>query len=276
MPENSLTDSGVPPFDQWKLIAADFFRGTVGGSGEVIGSPSWQQVFVLDMPGSIAFDASFNRGNDCVVLPGDASDWTVRQQGSFAVFSDGDTFVSIPVGTSGMALGFDDGLRTLVYSTVEQSMKIGEQAFAGVAEQVIAPVDGTKAPPSTMGGSAKLFMAEAGTATVGGRIEVFGTIGSEDITLVTGLIVLDASFNRGNDRVMLDDEIGAFEARLSGSTVRFHAGDLDVTIPVGTAGTQIGFRGGVEHTLVYDAAQEAVLLGHLAIGPDPVALGAIA
>lgn len=107
---------GPPSASDFRLFGADGFVGKIGGAGAVFGtSTGLQDISVLDLPGSISLDPSFNRGGDIVRLSGDAADWSVARLGSNALFSDGDTIVQLPVGVTGMAVVFDDGARAPVH-----------------------------------------------------------------------------------------------------------------------------------------------------------------
>jgi hypothetical protein len=254
--------------EDWRVFLSRFFAGSVGGSGAVFGADGDQSVTVLDQPGMITFDPSFNRGGDCVTLPGDAGDWTVSRAGSNAVFSDGDTIVTIPVGTAGMAVLFDDGARTLAYSADAGAITIGAQAVSYTAAPITAVSDNPKLPAATMGGSARLFLAEGGEAAVAGRFDIFGTASAEKVTVQSGEIVFDPSFNRGDDVIVLAEPIENFQIALSGSSALLASEEVDLTIPVGLTETWLRFTGAVVCELYYDAAAGNALIGGHVIGPE--------
>lgn len=129
---NDITQAQLSalPGDEFSFFVADGFAGEAGGGGNVFGTAGFQDIAILDAPGTVAFDPSFNRGGDIVRLAGDASNWQVSRSGSSTKFSDGDTIVTIPVGTAGMAVVFDDGVQTLRFDTGKNTFKIGDLSFA--------------------------------------------------------------------------------------------------------------------------------------------------
>jgi hypothetical protein len=249
----------------WRMFTRDGFVGEIGGTGEVFGTGDFQDITVIDTAGTVTFDPSFNRGGDIVRLSGDADAWFIERSGSNAVLTDGDTIVRVAVGTTGMALVFDDGARTLHYDSTAASMKIGDQSFAEGFTTVTAAADGVSLPT---GGDAdalaRLLLPEGGEVVAGGHLDVFGTNGAEKVMLTHGDITLDPSFNRGNDDVTLDDPVATFTAALSGSNVVLEGADTHLVIPVGT-GLALAFADG-EAALTYNAQLNEVLIGTQVIG----------
>lgn len=94
--------------------------------------------------------------------------------------------------------------------------------------------------------------------TVGGSdVEVIGTpSGGEIITVVSGNIRFDPSFNQGGDTIILPGPASDYTAYRSGGEVVFTRDDGLVTIrvPVGTAGIEIQFDGGDSRTLAFDTS----------------------
>ena len=84
--------------------------------------------------------------------------------------------------------------------------------------------------------------------------------GAETVNVTHGDIVLDPSFNRGNDRVTLDDPAAMYTAVLSGSSVVLQDADTHLQIPVGN-GLALAFPDH-ETTLTYNAALGQVLIGN--------------
>lgn len=253
-----------PLADDWRLFVEDGFTGTIGGSGLVVGTAEHQKITLADVAGTVSFDASFNRGNDIVELAGEASRWQVLRSGSNAIFTDGDTFVSIPVGSAGTLLLFEDGYRTLRFDSAGGTFAIGDQAFADLFEPVVAPaLDDPDLPdPAAVDAEGRLFLTPGALATAGtdDTLNVFGANGDEALTLLNGAIVLDGTFNRGGDTIVLDDLLSNFTATRVGSAVRLESDTLNVLIPFGSAGTDIAFDDGVL-SLVFDAAAGAPRLG---------------
>lgn len=85
---------------------------------------------------------------------------------------------------------------------------------------------------------------EAAVGSVG-QYEVFGTTGSETLFLAGDAdVVLDASFNRGGDTILIDGSADTYSARLQNANLILtsEAGAY-ILIPVGTVGTTIRFAG---------------------------------
>lgn len=262
---------------EWRLFAPDNFEGEIGGNGVVNGTAGYQHISVLDQPGKVTFDPSFNRGGDIVELAGDAGDWTIIRSGSNAVLSDGDTTVTIPVGTTGLAVSFDDGARTLRFDSAAESFKIGAQSFGNVAAQISAPADGTALPDGGPVDSsvAKLYLVAEGDVAIGSesKVEVFGTSEAEIVTVTGGEIQFDASFNRGGDTIVLDELAAGYTATRVGSSVRLDdGGDTQVLIPVGTFGLTIAFGDNDERELLFDPEANGIVLGDQLITTTPAAL----
>lgn len=266
-----------PPAEDWHLLAPKGYDGTIGGSGQVFGDSGYQHIAILDLPGSISLDPSFNRGSDIVRLPGDAADWQVMRMGSAAVFSDGDTFVHIPMGQTGAHIAFDDGNRTLFVDIASQSAMIGEQAFGSDLVPITAPDDQVLPPggPDPQA-TAQLLIASDASATASGKLDVFGAAGSETLDLFSGSITLDPSFNHGGDTLALHEVATDFTAQRIGSSVFLDGTGIDALIPIGPNGMTLAFSGGDERTLLYDDVLGQILIGDQQIGTDPVALAAIA
>ena len=79
------------------------------------------------------------------------------------------------------------------------------------------------------------------------------------MTLTHGSFALDPSFNRGGDKIVVDEPATDFTAVRFGSDVRLDGSDTDIIIPIGTAGTTIHFANG-DQILRFDTDLNAVLL----------------
>lgn len=261
------------------LLASPYTGISIGGSGRVFGTEFPEPIFVRDLPGTIVFDASFNRGGDEVFLPKDASEWTVFQDGSTAHLSDGDTTVVMPVGPKGLALGFDDGIRFLKYDS-NGDMKIGSQILEGVPAPISSPpIDGGYLGIDTpMQGPSVLFVspgdpisAYSGT----GPLIIFGTAGEEHLVLRGGTVQLDASFNRGGDTVTFELSASDITVEIDGSLARFHTTVegrfLDATIPIGITGIELKFDEGTA-ILKYDLVSSSYTIDQQIITGDPTVL----
>ncbi len=262
--------------NDFRLFAPDGFVGAVGGGGVVFGTGGLQDITLLDRPGEVRFDASFNRGGDIIRLSGNAADYTVALSGSSAVFDDGDSRYSIPVGTAGTRLVFDDGVRNL--ALVGGAVKFGGQTVTTTAADATAPTDNSALPGGANGASlARIFLAGGADVSLGGDQRVFGTTGAEHVTHLGGDLVFDASFNRGGDTLSLAGAPSAYSAYVSGSSAVIVTPDGLITIPVGTTGMTLDF-GGVERSLRFDAASQTIRIGDLSItgatAASPIALDA--
>lgn len=113
---------------------------------------------------------------------------------------------------------------------------------------------------------ARLILTEAGEdVDVGGNVAVIGTrSGGEVITVLRGVISLDASFNAGGDTVRLPEDAGSFTIRMSGAQAIFEGPGIRVTIPVGASGIDIAFRDSTR-ILLFDTARNLVRLGEQTI-----------
>lgn len=224
-----------------RLITGAGFTGTIGGTITVYGTPERQTITVADVAGTITFDASFNKGGDTIVLTKSASSYTIAQIGSTVVLTSGDQRIVIPVGTIANTIQFTDGDRGLVFSG---GVKIGDQTVSTSAVEIAtagAPKSALSADTSTF--AARLLL-NAESASVGGKVVVFGSPGAEVVSLVGGgSITLDPSFNRGGDTVLLPGAASNYTAQRSGSAVILKDTSTTVNIPVGPLGLTANFSG---------------------------------
>lgn len=98
---------------------------------------------------------------------------------------------------------------------------------------------------------------------------MFGTAQSEQITLLSGDVTLDPSFNRGGDTIRIDQPADAFAVVRLGSSLVLDSATLDIQIPVGQRTTLI-FWGDDERSLL--VSEGAILIGSQVIGLSPVVL----
>lgn len=271
-PALAIYEEAPDPAKGFRMFATDGFAGTIGGTGLVFGTAGTQSITVADRAGSIAFDASFNRGGDRIVLSGNAATWKASVAGSTIQLGDGDTSVAIPVGTTGTELVFADGMRVLRYDATAAAVKIGSQSIGAgsVTLEAAGTVAGTLAGLDTAA-SAKLFLPQTITLEAGGKLAVFGTSGDAGVVLRAGDVTFDASFNRGGDTLSFAQDGGDFTAVVAGSTVVLSDGASRYVIPVGTVGMMLDFADG-SRELVYDQFVQSVLIGTQQIGTTPVTL----
>ncbi len=115
--------------------------------------------------------------------------------------------------------------------------------------------------------------------TVGGRFNGFGdptdstVIGTrspgEEVTVIEGDIVLDASFNAGGDVIGLPGEADEYSAELIGSRVvlTYAAGEVRISIPVGETPNTIIFGGEDSRTIRIEDGQ--VFIGDQVVEQSP-------
>lgn len=197
----------------------------VGGEVTVVGTTSGGEVITV-LLGNIVLDASFNAGGDTVELPGAASAFTVRLVGSTAVLTSAKGTVTIPVGTAGLQVAFEDVSRTLRFDTASSSVKLGDQVLtssdtgvmpSGVSAQSVGTdsanvINGTAAADSIDG--------LAGNDTInglGGDDFIRGGDGDDTIDGGAGDDTIDGG--AGNDRIF--DNQGDY-AEIEGSAGNDH------------------------------------------------------
>ena len=267
----------IPSLNEFAVLASSGFSGSFGGYGNVFGTTNGVEIItVVDVPGAVRFDPSFNKGNDAIRLAGDAADWTIVRSSSAAILSDGDTFIQVPAGVAGMAIEFDDGVRLLRIDTAAGTLRIGSQAFGEDAVEIAAPAQSIDLPAvGDDDASAQLIMQTNGEVVAGGMLNVFGTTsGDETIELLFGEAGFDPSFNQGGDVLMLDGAAQSFTAERVGSNLLLTSTEITIEVPVGINGMAIEFTGGDERILRFDTEVSSFVLGDQQIGFDPIALAA--
>lgn len=94
---------------------------------------------------------------------------------------------------------------------------------------------------------------------------VFGTVdGHERVSVTSGTIVFDASFNAGGDVIELAGVRSGWTAQRSGSSVVLEATGTRVVVPISTATTTLAFADG-EAALRFDDATGRLFIGGQAI-----------
>jgi len=254
-----------------RLVAPSGFAGTWGGEGTIFGTrPGFQDITILDRPGSVTFDGSFSGGGDVIRLSGNAADYTGMVSGSLAILSDGDTEIGIPIGVDGTALVFEDGLRTLIFT--DGAVRIGGQSIGSGLTALTAPPESGAAPsganPDALG---RVVLGAGGSAAVAGKVDVFGTRGQETLEVLGGRANLDGSFSTGGDVIILNEAASGFTAHVSGSYAILVSDDIELLIPIGVVGATLRFADG-DRSLLYDSSVAAVVIGHQSIGATAVQL----
>lgn len=259
---------------EFRAVLSSGSTTTVGGVGQIIGTSSADFVIIPDEPGVYAFDPSFNKGGDVIRLPGNGSDYVVEIVGSSIYLQDDFLLLSIPVGPVGTALVFDDGARSLMYDPERGTVLIGEQLLDNDRVEVASLPQNLDLPSPDSGGSTKVLLAEAARVSVASDSVVYGTIASETIRYEGGSMILDPSFNRGGDHLVLG-EIDDFTAQVVSSNLVLSSARGEITLPVGLNSTFLQF-GEETAALRIDPVLGQVVLGDFVLGRDEVSLTAAA
>lgn len=248
-----------------RLVTLDGYIGSVAGNGTVFGTNGGgQDITVLDGSFNLSFDGSFGRGGDIVRLFGDAAGYTIGIMGSNAVFTNGETVVSVPIGLTGLTLVFDDGARTLLLDGV--NVKLGAQTLSTIMTGITASPDGKPLPVfDESAASGRLILFPDADVTVSGKVNIFGTNAAGDhLTFLGGKAVLDGSFAKGGDTLSLSGSAKDFSAYILGSNVVLTSSNVSVTVPIGVAGLTLEFDGD-ERTLRFDVGSASVRIGDQSI-----------
>lgn len=238
---------------QFRLIAGNGFAGTIGGAGGLFGANGVQDISITSAAGAITLDPSFNLGGDIVRLADVAANWTIQRSGSSALLFNGIQAITIPVGTQGLSLVFADGARNLVFNGT--SFAIGTQSFGDTPVDITAPGSAAPVVAGDATATARLVLAENGSATIGGNMTVIGTnSGKETVTTLGGVITFDPSFNAGGDSITLAGKLTSYSAKVSGSSMLLTSGNNSYSLPIGTTGTTLVFDDAFR-TLLYSSGQ---------------------
>ncbi len=263
-------------------VASRFFllvptagQAGVQGYGNVFGSiGGTQDVTVLDVPGRIVFDGSFNAGGDRIRLSGNAANYTVARSGATVEISDGDTVIAVPVGTGGADILFADGVRSLSLDASAGIVRLGSQGVSALATSITAPAAPAVATGAVDAASQALLLVNAGASAAAlGNQRVFGTIGgSESVTVAPGArLNFDGSFNAGGDTILLPGAAASYTASRSGATLTLTSASETITLPVGPTAYTLRFADG-DRAVVLDVAAATIRVGAQAIDAAPVAL----
>ncbi len=230
-------------------------------------------------------DGSFNRGNDVVNFAGLASSYSVSllNSSSILVTDAQGTSVSISVGTTGTTINFADASRTLVGAA--SGITLGTQrvasavALVAAGSGVVAPFapndDVGVLPGANLAQSNTLVLLQGAQVNLGEGSDptvIRGTNGIDVVEVATGnILVLDGSFNRGNDTIRFEGLAESYQIVRNGSSAVVITDDAgtSVTIPVGVNGTAIVFA---------DVARELIggsgglFLGDQQVGSVPAAI----
>lgn len=249
----------------YQLLLENGFKGSIGGNGAVFGTAGFQDITLFDAVGSYQLDGSFNQGGDIVRLPKAASAYKIHLTASSAVFDDGDTTYTIPLGSAGLPVVFADGVRKLAIDIGSGQAKIGSQTLTTTAASITALTDNTPLPSGVNPAAQSLMvLGEGSDVTVSGKYAIFGTQDNEHVRYLNGNLTLDGSFNQGGDVLHLSKAASAYSAYFVGSTVVLHSVDGNITIPVGVNGMTLDFAGD-SRILKIDPTAGAIVIGSLPI-----------
>lgn len=253
----------------------------VGGDLTVVGTRSGGEVITV-IRGTIVLDPSFNAGGDTLRLPDDAGFFSIRLAGSSVVLTGLGVSVTIPVGSSGMEVSFNDVSRTLRFDLATSSVKLGEQTVTATSA-LVSPAGGFPTQTGTEG--ADVIVGTEGSDVIdglGGADQITGGAGNDVIRGGEGGDDLDGSFGSdqlyggpGDDRIY--DNEGA-SAYLDGGTgndwlsilnyagTRFELiggdGDDMIELAVGTVGSSTIDAGpGADRVVVTAGMPVSVSLG---------------
>ncbi|NJC04990.1 Ca2+-binding RTX toxin-like protein [Sphingomonas kaistensis] len=188
----------------------------VGGDLSVIGTLSGGEVITI-LRGTVTLDPSFNAGGDTVRLPDDAGFYTVRLVGAAAILTGLGLSVSIPVGSAGLQVSFNDVSRTLLFDSASSRVKLGDQIVTSTSAKV-APAGGFPTLTGTEGPD--VISGTEGADVIdglGGADRINGGPGNDVLRGGAGGDDLDGSFGSdqlyggpGDDRIYDDEGASAY------------------------------------------------------------------
>ena len=267
-----LTEGLAPLAAHWRFVTTNGFEGGIGGTGEVFGTTGFDHITVLEQGGDMTFDPSFARGGDVIELPGDADEWTVSLSGSNAVFVNSSLDVTVPIGSVGTFIAFDDGVQILALDVAAGVARIGGMAITATA----APVSGTATdeplPDEAVDDAvANLYLASGAEVTLEGTVNIFGTFAIETVVLQEGDFTFDPSFNQGGDTVFLPGMASDYVVSQLGSSFVLEGAGVRAILPAGQAPTTLSFE--TQDAYAYfDSDVGSLFIGNQEIGADPVSL----
>lgn len=274
----TVTPTPAPATPQFTLLVPSAGAAVVSGTGTVFGViGTTQDVTVVNAPGRIAFEGSFNTGGDRIRLSGDAGGYTVRRNGATVEIGDGDTVIAVPVGLGGADIVFGDGVRSLAANLQTGQVTLGGQVLTAAAVAIGAAAGAAVATGAASPGATTLLLVNAGASvTAHGTATVFGTIsGTETVTVAPGArLTFEGSFNAGGDTIVLPGAGTDWTVARSGAAALLAGSDgASITVPAGLAGATLRFSDGAR-TLVIDPVAGVLKLGEQTLGASPVAVAA--
>lgn len=274
----------------------------IGGDVTVFGTSSGGEVITI-IRGRIVLDPSFNAGGDTVRLPDDAGFFTARQIGGTVLIEGLGVSVSIPVGSSGINVSFNDATRILRFDTASSTIFLGDQVI-NQAQVNVTPVGGAATLIGTEG--ADTISGTDGDDVIdglGGADVVSGGAGNDLIRGGAGGDDLEGSLGNdqvfggpGDDRLYDNEGSSAFldggagndsisVVNLDGTLFDLNGGDGDDYIEIGTGSVgnaTIDAGAGEDRVVVVSegmpflislgSERDQLVLAALSIGEDPSGL----
>ncbi|GAA3997854.1 hypothetical protein [Sphingomonas humi] len=241
----------------------------VGGNVTVIGTTAPDEVITI-LRGNIVLDPSFNAGGDTVRLPDIASSFTIRLSGATATIVGLTSSVTIPVGSAGLTVAFDDVARTLKFDTTLGFVTLGDQRVTS-SETGVLPFGATGQLLGTEGAdtvngteSRDVIDGLGGNDTInglGGDDFIRGGAGNDTINGGAGNDEIYGG--SGDDRII--DDIGDFGLIYGG----LGNDNISVNNPTGTSFTISGGDGDDE--IVVNLGPIGVAYINAGAGADKVA-----
>jgi hypothetical protein len=119
---------------------------------DVIGTNSSETVYV-EANGRANFDPSFNRGGDEIIIQSASSGYTgVRSGSNLLITNETGALLSIPFGSAGSTITFNDGSFELVFSS--GTLKLGDQVITATAAPLADLGEGIAASALAVGAMA--------------------------------------------------------------------------------------------------------------------------
>lgn len=197
----------------------------VGGSDiQLFGTNSGGEVITFS-GGNITLDASFNRGGDTLVLPGDATSYTAYRTSSEVVITRADNGVvaRIPVGTAGMEVQFGSSdSRTLLFDRSINQITLEGQVIgtnSAAPTPLVAPGSTPAITYDVIGANASVSEGDSGTKLLQFTVGLDRPVETGN-TLTLNYQTQDVTAAAGSDYVA------------ASGTVTFAAGQQNATVSV--------------------------------------------
>lgn len=174
---------------------------TIAGRATVFGSLGSDVVAIApNQHATIAFDTSFNRGGDVIVLPNRADAYTASVIGSSVLLTGATQSLTIPIGITSLTLRFIDGEQDMLFA--DGAFRIGQQVIGGTATQLTGAIATVSLDVGTET-SVAIVNAQAGNivfaddARMASNVRIDGFTSGDRIR-VTGGTAANYSFSTGD------------------------------------------------------------------------------